>query len=472
MNQLKRLELIMKAKADPAFFLHCPYFLRIPSPYPLQEAHFVEFFKGGYKDFVGVGGMGGGKTFEGSLFACYDLFDLLIRADPARDYNLAPHSSIFVLLIAKSDDQAADTIFNEVRVKIESSQFFQEFFPRIREYNITFRGHKDVEVMACGAASAGSIAGRNVKCNVFDEISKYDETLSQRGAWGVYSVLRKSTNRFGFAGHNVAISSPWHPHDIIMTLARKEDPHTLIKTFTTWEMNPNKALDSPEMQAELEKDPITFWRDYGCEPHSSTEAYYPDLNIIRISEDRPNLLESGILQTNLIDLNHTYFLSIDPSIKNDAFGVAILHKEGNKVIADGLWRFFPKPNERTINPVEMRQFLMYICSKLPVRYLVTDVWFYQEALQAISRLGVQVIFKPNRKEEHDEVRHAFYDEHLELCNYPQIKEEFGSLLVFDSRRIGIVKGGKIDTVDALTRGYWAVQRHLTSTVLPNVVEVI
>jgi len=472
MNSLKRLELIMKAKAEPAFFLHSNYFLRDVVPYPLQENLFVQFAKGRFKEFIGVGGMGGGKTFFSSFFACYDLFDLLIRENPAKDYGLASHSPIFILLVAKSDEQAADTIYNEVRVKVEHSPFFQEFFPHIREYNMTFRGHPDVEVIAGGAASAGSLSGRNVKCVVFDEISKYDETHSQRGAWAVYSVLRKSTNRFGFDGHVIAVSSPWHVNDIIMSLSRKQDPHTLVKIFTTWEMNPHKALDSPEMKAELEKDPITFWRDYGCEPHSSMEAYYPDLSVIRIMEDRPNILESGVLQTNLIDMKHTYFLSIDPAIKNDAFGIAIMHKEGSTVVADGLWRFHPKPNERTINPVEIRQFLTYICSKVPIRYLVTDVWFYQEALQEIGRMGIQVIFKPNRKEEHDEVRHAFYDKRLELCNYPNILEEFGSLLVLDSRRIGVVKGGKIDVVDALTRGYWAVQQHLSSEVLPNVVEVI
>jgi hypothetical protein len=471
MNQLERLQYIIRAKSDPTFFLHSRYFLKDVNPYPLQEELFVQFVKGKFKEFIGIGGMGGGKTFFGSLFACYDLFDLLIRENPARDYGLASHSPIFVLLVAKSDEQASDTIFNEVKVKIENSPFFQEYFPRIREYNITFRGHPDIEVVAGGAASAASLAGRNVKCIVFDEICKYDETLSQRGAWQVYTVLRKSTNRFGFDGHVISISSPWHVNDIIMTLSRKQDPHTLVRQFTTWEMNPNKKLESPEMQAELAKDPITFWRDYGCEPHSSLESYYPDLNVIKISE-RPNLLENGTLQENLIDWKQTYFLALDPSIKNDAFGVALLHKEAEKVIADGLWRFTPKGNERVINPVEMRQFLVYLCQKLPIRYLVTDVWFYHEALEEIGRMGVQVIFKPNRKEEHDEVRHAFFDKHLELCNYPEVREEFGSLLILDSRRIGVVKGGKIDTVDALTRGYWAIQQHLSSAFVPNVVEVI
>ncbi len=86
--------------------------------------------------------------------------------------------------------------------------------------------------------------GRNVKTVIFDEITSYDETKSQRGAWQVYSRLRKSTNRFGFDGHVIAISMVWHVNDIIMTLVRqgKTDKRTLTKEYTTWEMNPNKPL--------------------------------------------------------------------------------------------------------------------------------------------------------------------------------------------------------------------------------------
>jgi hypothetical protein len=481
MDSLKRLGLIMKAKSDPRFFIHSNYFLGdMPAPYPLQETLFVEFFVNHYKEFVGVGGMGGGKTFLGSLFSCYDLFDLLMRENPAKDYGLASHSKIFLLCIAKSDEQASDTIYAEVSTKIANSPFFQEFSPKIKEYNTTFLGHPDVEILALGASSAGSAVGRNVKSIVFDEISSYDETQSQRGSWQVYTRLRKSTNRFGFDGHVIAISSPWHVNDIIMSLARKalDNPKTLARVFTTWDMNPNKQLDSPEMKAELSRDPITFWRDYGVEPHSSIMAYYPDLTIIKMNEKRQNILEPGdkpsdaFGKLSLADPHQTYVLAIDPALVNDAFGIALLHKEGKRVIADGLWRFVPPETERVLNPVELKHYLLNLVKSLPIRYLITDQWYYVEALTEIERLGVQIVFKPNRKEEHDKVRNAFFEDTLELCYYPRIIDEFSQLLVLDSRRIGIIRNGKIDVVDALTRGYWAFAQQLISLIPPNVVEVI
>ncbi len=86
---------------------------------------------------------------------------------------------------------------------------------------------------------------------------------------------------------------------------------------------------------------------------------------------------------------------------------------------------------------------------------------------------MRVLFKPLRKEEHDEVKNAFFDNTFELCNAPWVTEEFSQMLVLDSRRIGIVRHGFIDTVDALTRGYWAVRNHLMNRpFVPIAIEVI
>jgi len=166
-----------------------------------------------------------------------------------------------------------------------------------------------------------------------------------------------------------------------------------------------------------------------------------------------------------------YVLSADPGINNCRFGLALLHVEGEKVIVDGLFRL--EPHGKELNPVEVRKLLVKICKTFPIAYFVTDQWTYNEAIMEIRNLGIQILFKPLRKEEHDEVKNAFFDKKLELCNYPEIIEEFSQMLVLDSRRIGVVRNGYIDTVDALTRGFWAVKTHLINRpYLPLAVEVI
>jgi len=459
-NSLKRLQLILKAKESPDFFLSEPYFIGEFEPYPMQREIFCEFFNGKYKELDAVGGMGGGKSALQSLFHAYDAFDLLCREDPAKDYNLSSHSLIKQWVIARSIDQAADTVFAEVKERMRAP-FFQSFKPKIKEYEISFRKHRDIEIAAGGAVSAGSLMGRNVKIVTLDEITSYDETKSQRGAWQVYTRLGKSTNRFGFDGHIIAMSMCWHVNDIIMTLVRKGKriPHILTKEFTTWDMNPNKPFDSPEMQAELLKDPATFWRDYGIQPHMAVDSYYSDMEIIRINSTRKNLFEHLEEQTfPQPEENTTYILSTDPGINNCRFGLALLHAEGERVVVDGLFRLEPEGKE--LNPFKVRKLLLAILKHFPIAYFITDQWSYNEAIADIKNMGVTVLFKPLRKENHDEVKNAFFDETLELCNYQPIKEEFSQMLVLDSKRIGMVRGGYIDTVDALTRGYWAIKEHL------------
>jgi hypothetical protein len=482
-----RFNKILQAKQDPQYFLTDNYFINWQEgecPYPFQMETFCSFYRGHYKELSIAGGMGGGKTRLTALFVCYDLFDLLTRENPGRDWNLASHAKIFALCIAKSDDQAADTVFNEVKTIISNSAFFQEYAPHFTEYNITFDKHPDIEVYAVGAASAGSTVGRNVKIVAFDEIDSYDETQSQRGAWSVYSRIRKSTNRFGFDGHVIAISSPWHAHSVIMTLAKRTDPKTLALIAPTWVMNPNKPFDSPEMQAELERDPETFWRDYGCDPHSSTSSYYSDPAIIKVTERENALAQTGEHIWDLGNLAHLnpnfyYILAIDPGQRDDCFGTALLHAEsdpivGRKVIADGISRLIPK-KDQMLNPLDIKKYLITILEQAPIRLFVTDqLWFYTEAIAEIEqKLGkANVLSKPNTKAEHDAVKNSWFEGKFELCNFPYVKQEFQNLKVIDSKKIGIIKGGKIDVVDALTRGYWAASQRLDVAFYPNMIVII
>jgi len=462
----------LQARKDPRVFITDPYFIGDYELYPAQVETFVEFFTGHYKELDAVAGMGGGKTFLISTMLARDVFDVLVREDPAKDYGLASHSLITIYAIAKSIEQASDTIFFEVANRMRAP-FFMEFQPRFREFDITFKKHADIQIVAGGAVSAGSLLGRNVKAEGMDEITSWDETQSQRGVWNVYNRLRKSTNRFGFDGHVYAISSCFYQNDIIMTLVRdgKREEHILTKAYTTWELNPNKPLDSPEMQAELKKDPISFWRDYGIQPHSSIESYYPETSIIRMNEERTNLLIHA-LEDRFFPSNKTYVFSVDPSIDNCNFGLALMTIEGTNIVADGLLRLVPQ-GRKELDPLMIRDLILSVLKHYHVAYFITDQWTYNEAIFAIKMLGVEVLFKPLRKEEHDDVKNAFYEKTLEICNYPEIIDEFKQLLVLDSKRIGVMRKGRIDTVDALTRGFWGVRNHLiTRQFVPAYVEVI
>jgi hypothetical protein len=479
---MERLQLILRAQSDPDFFLDSEYFMgdMAGMAFPMQRQLFCDFYNGNvrdnngkithsgkiYKELDVAGGMGGGKSALGSFFLARETFDILIREDPAKDFRLASHSLITVYAIAKSLDQAADTIFGELKLRLHSP-FFQEFKPKFGKYIVTFEEHSDIQVCAGGAISAGSLMGRNVKAVGFDEITSYDETQSQRGAWQVYSRLRKSTNRFGFQGRVFVISMVWHINDIMMTLIREEKPDALVAEVPTWEMNPNKALDSPEMQMELKRDPLTFWRDYGVKPYSSFESFYPDASVININPDRENILEGAweLWKSNpefKSAKEFTYILATDPGRRNDTFGIALVHREGKRTIIDGCMRLKPKPGEMELDPIEVRDFCVWLSGAFPTRAFVTDVaaLYFADVEERIRRLGIQVVSHPNTKEDHDRVKRAWYDNTLEICNYEPVRVEFQNLTVLNSMKIGIPKGAIIDVVDAITRGMWASHEFL------------
>jgi len=465
---LLKMQKVLKAKNDVVFFAEDPYFFPNQKLYPKQREILREFFnpEKQYKELVLLKGMRGGGSFLASLIGLYDAFDLLVRDDPAADFGLASHSTIFILAIAKSDEQAADTIFKQITDKIRYSPFFKSFKPRIRKYDVTFRKKPDVILMAGGSASAGSLAGRNDKCVIFDEIAKYDETRSQRGAWNVYSILSKGTSSFGFDGHVVSLSSCMHSKDIIMTLRERADhnPHMLGYTVPTWEMNPNRPFDSPEMQAELKKDPLLFWRDFGCQPWAQYDAYYHDLDVVKIDETIPNLLEIAYFAWKegheFIPPDKVYVLSGDPALKQDAFGLALEHQERpDFFIADGLFRWEPDLKQKEIDPIEVRDFLTWLCRHMRVRAFVTDTWQFPEALKYIRSTGTPVYQQHVKKADHDRVKQDFYFNRLKLCNYPYILKEFGDLRVINANKIDHVRGGSMDVVSALTNAHKWLNEH-------------
>jgi len=473
LDQIERLQLILRAQADPDFFLDSPYFMgeMAGKAYPKQREIFTTFYKSPHKELIGAGGMGSGKSALGSFLIARDAFDILTRENPAKDYNLSSHSLITLFAIAKSADQAADTVFAEIRERMKAP-FFQEFDTKISEYDVQFKNHPDVQIMAGGAVSAGSLMGRNVKAVVFDEITSYDETQSQRGAWQVYTRLRKSTNRFGIAGHVFVISMVWHANDIVMSLVKdaktKSDPTTLVYEFTTWEMNPNKPFNSPEMQSELRRDPLSFWRDYGVRPFNSLESFYPDDTIINVNNNRVNLLLDAwnIWKATpewKADRSHNFILSTDPGRRNDTFGIALLHKEHKQTIVDGLLRLKPSPKQIELDPLSVRDFCLWLCKVFPISIFATDqaALYFADLEARVQQLGVKVINHPNVKEDHDKVKRAWFDKTLELCDFDEIREEFKQLTIINSQKIGTPKGAIIDMVDAVTRGFWASNEYLS-----------
>jgi len=450
---LERTNLILRAVDDPVFFCEHPYFLGMKL-YPKQAAILRQFYKSNYRELVLIAGMRSGKTVLASLFALYELFKLLILPDPAEHYGLAKGSLIFIVTVAVSEEQARDTIFHEIISKIPRSPFFREFKPKFYANEVRFP-QKGI-VLLCGTSSSASLVGRNVKVAIFDELARFEESASKRGAWQVYTSLKRGTATFGDEGKVIVISSPRYVGDIVETLYDRASNFSSILAlrFPTWEFNPNISLQ--DLQEELQHDPVSFWRDFGAQPMSSLELFVRNPEILPWDESILNVLEA-IAKSHTVTSDVPHVLAGDPAFRHDAFGLATAYRDGDLIVVDGMWRFSPKELGE-INPTEVKDFILDCCKTLNVYACVFDSWNYPEAQQAIRNCGIVLENHVVRKEDYDFFRQLCYDRKLKLTSYSVARREFAQLQIINARKIDHPKGGSKDVADAVVNSIWLLSQ--------------
>jgi len=460
----KEMSLILQASVDPAFFATNPFFLGL-SLYDKQIETLREFYSGNYRELVMLVGRQSGKTFLTSIFALYEAFKLLILDDPATHYGLAPGSKIFILAIAVSEDQARDTIYAQIQAKFTRSPFFKRV--KSKSYALEIRFPEKNVYIYCGTSSAASMVGRTVKLLIIDEIAKFEETSSKRGAWNVYNALSRSTVLFGREGKRIMISSPKHEDDIIMTLYERSLQYDdmLGLRYATWEFNPKISFDDPDMQRELEKDPNSFWCDYGVKPSSIVEHYFGNREILRVDSDKPNLLEMHFNKVLRAVPHGSYILTGDPALKHDGFGLAIGHLELDEFHIDGLWRF---KGERgmELDPLKIKDDILGIIDTFHPIFAVFDTWSFPETQEEIRRKGVPVETHVVQKEDYDKVKELYYQDKIRVCNYPLVLEELRDLRLYRGKKVDHPVGGSKDVSDALANCVWALENTFGIRTLP------
>lgn len=462
----KELAWILKASSDPVFFAEHPFFLGLKL-YPKQAEILRQFYSGNYTDLILVAGMRSGKTFLGSVIAAYEAFQILSMDNPQAYWGLADTSPIFILNVARSEQQAKDTVFAQIEPKIRGSPFFLRFKPRFRTSSIYFPTH--YLTILSGTSSAASMVGRTAKAVIFDELARFEET-EKRGARMVWSSLSHSTLTFKQDGHRIVISSPVHPGDIVMELYRmaQTHPNMLGLKIPTWEMNPNISFE--DLRPELEKDPASFWRDYGCEPSKSTSTFFRDPARIRRVMTGPNLLELlDSPQLPALVTAKEYILAIDPALRNDAFGIAIGHLDPSGIIIiDGAYRFVPEAGE--ISPFEVKAYIRKVASLFPVSTILFDLWHFPELLEELRILGVHLEFHRVSAEDYFILREKIYRGEIQLPKYEVLYDELSRLVQKSATKVDHPSSGSKDVADCVANITQWLQ-NMKRSHLPHLVEV-
>ena len=402
--------------------------------FPKQEWIIREFYRSRYdpktfwkqyKQLILVAGMRSGKTALASIMGVYEFWDTITIQNPSEHYGLLKDQPIFISCVATSEKQALDGVFSNMVNMIENCEWLNTYFDlNIRSDRIECEEqHVIMQVLSSWANTA---VGRSNRCVIFDELANFEDTQGKRGAWEIWSRLRKSTDTFKDDGHVIGISSPRSQTDIIMELydqATREvnNSHTLALKEPTWKMNPN--FTEAALRAEYKWDMTAFFRDYACEPSLGSGVAFPEGVIL--NKDIINILKT--------DLKSTYIhaLSIDPASVNDAFGIASGYIEPTgELTVDGATRFKREKGVAYIIPKDVRDFCEEAIVRLNVDTFLFDTWMFLEMMDDFhSDYGVKLIRHTVVKKDYDTWRELQPGDQLDVVEDEILRMEVERLIV-------------------------------------------
>ena len=463
----------LRAYEDPVYF--CEHILNFPL-FPMQAKILREFYNPHkhYNELVIIAGRRASKTQLASCLACYEAFKLICLQDPARHYGLARGQEIFIVNVASSKEQARDTVFAAVASKIEGSEWFQsqDYITRYNEFY--FPGPK--VFLRSDHSNSSSLVGRTVKCGILDELARFKDKSQRSSAKEVYTAVKYSTQSFGKHGITVSITSPILADDFAMQLYYKSQDPVLGKgmlgyKLATWEMNPN--ITREDLQPEFERNPEMAERDFGANPSHAIETYFKEPErivhpAVMTKREHP-VIGNYPSPTFVGDPRYTYVLAGDPAIKNDAFGLALGHKnQEGKVIIDLMHRFKPSGG-RELSFDMIKRFVDLLLQKFNIRLFVTDVWYYVALNQELEKKKIEVVKHVVKKEDYDYLKELIYTQNIEYYNHPVFIEELQNLeLVRD--RVDHPRDGSKDIADAVCNCCYGL-RKIENTRRPKAYQV-
>jgi len=452
-----QLAMEMRATIDIQYFIE--HILGINWLWPKQKEVLFEFYnpERSYQDLVLVAGMRSGKTTVASIIACYEAFKLISCGAPCKKYGLPKGTEIFIVNVSTSERQARDTVFAHIKARIDYSPWFkqQRYTEHFNEF--VFHVQDGKVIIRSEHSNSASLAGKSIITVIFDELARFKDTGGNSSGEMVWDTLSRSVKTFGKDGKRISISSPIYVDDYQMQLFRwgQQTETVYARRLATWEMNPTITFES--LASEFEKNPETAWRDYGAIPNAAIETYFKEPEKIDAVVDtgRSVVVENGLPQIS-IDNSHVFTLAGDPALKNDAFGFALVHREGEKMFVDLAYRFSPSTERREVDAQQIKRFVVSIAQQCRLNLFVTDTWQFPETIQAIEDQGVRVVQNHVGKQEYDYLKELIYGgpDKISLPNYPVLIQELKSLEITKGKKINHPRGGSKDVADAVANACW------------------
>lgn len=392
-----------------------------------------------WKEFAGMVGMRSGKTVMGSCQEAYELYSLLMLEDPAKFYGLVPGQEIYFVNVAASETQSKDTVFAQLRARVDNSPWFKKYIAYLKSFGRISRGdflYRELENklefndkhLICLSMNSNSLTnvGKTSKFVIFDEIAKFKTTEGKDSADEVYSSISRSTQTFGWNGHVWSISSPLVDDDKIVELtetARKGEIQGMMYcVMPTWEFNPSITRES--LDREYKKDPILADRDFGCVPPKAHQNFITDPDSVKsfifrgkkpiltctrkvVLKESPNgtIVPSVQLERDFelpYARAYNYWAHGDPGYEDDSFCFGVSHLEIRHRLDNGRPVNYPvvvedmllewKPDQskgEVVDFIDVKEMVKYIHSHIGLSHATFDKWNSIMMIQELIEFGIQ-----------------------------------------------------------------------------------
>jgi hypothetical protein len=466
LDPLTKLQLELKASADPVFFWNEPRMGNFPL-FPSKIEIFNEMWK--YEEgkrvnseLIFASGMRGGKTAFAGLAGLTETFKLLMMKNPQENYSLAPNTEISNINVANSLEQAKDTVFAKVKEITGNSPYLCAQDPYLTATSMKFP--KNITFKALGSNLKSNV-GRTVKSFVADEIDTYEDPYE------VYDKLSKSTENFAKFGENlrIALGSPDDEGGFLLSrlnLAREEKWKGTVTVWRpTWELNPNIPYDEEARR----RNPVAYDKHFGAQPSAKRENLF-NYDVVKRMKARSITNNNLFLGTpdwrNKWDFTPTldisrlrpapdavdYVIAMDPSIKHDAFGLSLQYLSTSDVVKTVGTSVFTSPRGEELKTSDIKKFITPICTMLPVRAMIFDIYMHSELHEVAKNNGIRVEQHNLKMEDWLIARNDLDDGKAEIPYSDYLFKEIRELLILNGKKIDHPRSGSKDQIDSIAQG--------------------
>jgi hypothetical protein len=229
------------------------------------------------------------------------------------------------IVVVAADRKQSRVIFGYIRSLITDTPMLAELVSRETGEEIDLNNRISIEVATC---SYRTIRGHTIVAALCDEIAFWQSEGSANPDEEVLTAIRPAMATVP-GSMLLCASSPYARRGALWDAHSKwygiEDAPVLIWRASTLTMNP--AVPQKFIDDAYERDPAVAAAEYGAE-------FRTDVERLLTREAVTACIDAGVFERP-VSRQHNYFAFVDPSGgSNDAFTMAMAHKEGKTAILD------------------------------------------------------------------------------------------------------------------------------------------